>query len=99
MTGPRARAWPRPGNFAGKTKTAGVADADDVTLSSVTGDQFESIDIYKHTGVESTSLLICNIDTGTGLPFTPSGGDIVVQWDAGRIAFSNCDRSERSCWT
>lgn len=60
------------GAFSTKTKTAGVADADDVTLTSVTGDQFESIDIYKDTGTESTSLLICNIDTATGLPLTPS---------------------------
>lgn len=71
------------GAFAGKTVTNGVADADDVTVTSVTGDQFESIDIYKHTGVESTSRLICNIDTATGLPATPSGGDIVVRWDSG----------------
>jgi hypothetical protein len=71
------------GNFASKTLTAGVADAADVTVSTVTGDQFESIDIFKDTGVAANDLLICNIDTATGLPFTPSGGDIEVQWDAG----------------
>lgn len=71
------------GNFSTKTKTAGVADADDVTVTSVTGDQFESIDIFKDTGVEGTSLLICNIDSATGLPLTPNGGNITVQWDSG----------------
>lgn len=71
------------GSFGTKTTTAGVADAADVTVATVTGDPFESIDIYYHTGVESTSLLICNIDTATGLPFTPSGGNIDVVWDAG----------------
>jgi hypothetical protein len=71
------------GNFANKAIAAGVADADDITVSTVTGDQFESIDIFKHTGTSSTDLLIANIDTATGLPFTPSGGDIEVQWDAG----------------
>lgn len=71
------------GNFANKTKEAGVADADDVTVATVVGDQFESLTIYKDTGVEATSLLICNIDTATGLPCTPNGGDIIVQWDAG----------------
>lgn len=71
------------GNFSTKTKTAGVADADDVTVSTVTGDQFESIDIFKDTGVEGTSLLICNIDSATGLPLTPNGGNITVQWDSG----------------
>lgn len=71
------------GSFASKTKAAGVADADDVTVATVSGDQFESIDIYEHTGTESTSSMICNIDTATGLPATPSGGDITVRWDAG----------------
>jgi len=71
------------GAFTSKTITAGVFDAADVTLSTVTGDQSESIDIYKHTGVDATALLICNIDTATGLPVTPNGGDIVIQWDSG----------------
>lgn len=71
------------GNFASKTTTAGVADAADVTLTSVTGDQFESIDIYQDTGVEATSLLIANIDTATGLPLTPDGGNVTVTWDSG----------------
>jgi hypothetical protein len=71
------------GAFASKTVTAGVADAADVTLSTVTGDPSESIDIYQHTGTESTSRLICNIDTATGLPVTPNGGDITIQWDSG----------------
>lgn len=71
------------GALAGKTVTNGVADANDVTLSAVTGDPSESIDAYKYTGTESTSRLICNIDTATGLPVTPNGGDITVQWDGG----------------
>ena len=71
------------GAFASKTTTAGVADAADVTLSTVTGDQSESIDIYKDTGTESTSYLIANINSATGLPVTPNGGDIIVQWDNG----------------
>ena len=73
--------------FGSKITTAGVADAADVTLTSVTGDVSESIDIYQHTGTESTSLLIANIDTATGLPVTPNGGNITIV--AGR------DRLER----
>ena len=69
--------------FGSKTVTAGVADAADVTVSTVTGDQFESIDIYYHTGTENTSRLIANIDTATGLPCTPNGGNITVAWDSG----------------
>jgi len=71
------------GAFGTKTTTAGVADAADVTLTSVTGDVSESIDLYQHTGTEATSLLIANIDTATGLPVTPNGGNITVQWDSG----------------
>lgn len=66
--------------FASKTKTLGVADAADVTLSAVTGDQSEAIIIYQHTGTEGTSHLIAYIEDGTGLPVTPNGGDILVSW-------------------
>lgn len=71
------------GNLASKTVTAGVADAADVTFSAVTGDVSESIDMYQDTGTEATSRLILNIDTATGLPVTPNGGDITVTWDSG----------------
>lgn len=73
------------GNLASKTTTAGVADAADVTFSTVSGDQSEALVIYKDTGVEGTSPLIAYIDTATGLPITPGGGDIVVQWNASGI--------------
>lgn len=69
--------------LASKTVTAGVADAADKTWSAVSGDPCEEIVGYKNTGVESTSRLIFNIDTATGLPVTPSGGDIQVIWDSG----------------
>lgn len=71
------------GALTGKSSTAGVADAADVTFSSVTGDISEALVIYKHTGTESTSLLIAYIDTATGLPVTPNGGNITVAWDNG----------------
>lgn len=64
-----------------KTTDAGVFDAADVTFTAVTGDVSEALVVYKHTGVEGTSPLIAYIDTGTGLPVTPNGGDITVQWD------------------
>jgi hypothetical protein len=71
------------GAMAGKTSTAGVADANDVTLSSVTGDPSEALVIYKHTGNEATANLIAYIDTATGLPVTPNGADITIVWDNG----------------
>ena len=70
------------GNLASKTTTDGVADAADVTFSSVTGNQSEFIVVYQDTGTPSTSRLIALVDTATGLPVTPNGGDIVVQWDS-----------------
>jgi len=70
------------GALTGKTVAAGVADAADVTFSAVTGDPSEALVIYKHTGTESTSRLIAYIDDATGLPVTPNGGDITVQWDS-----------------
>ncbi len=70
-------------NLTGKTSTDGVADADDVTFTSVTGDQSEALVIYQDTGTESTSKLIAYIDTATGLPVTPGGGNITVTWSNG----------------
>ena len=66
-----------------KTVTDGVADAANITATAVTGDPFESLNIYKDTGVEATSRLIAYIDAATGLPCTPNSGDITVQWDDG----------------
>lgn len=69
--------------LSGKTATLGVADANDVTFTAVTGDPSEAVVIYRHTGTESTSQLIAYIDTATGLPATPNGNDIVLTWDGG----------------
>jgi len=71
------------GNFATKTSAIGVADAADVTYTAVSGATVEQIAIYKDTGVATTSPLIALIDTATGLPFTPNGGDVTVSWDNG----------------
>lgn len=70
------------GALASKTVTDGVFDAADVTLAAVTGDQFEYIVLYQHTGAES-ALLIALLDTATGLPCTPNGSDITIQWSSG----------------
>lgn len=69
------------GALASKTVTAGVADAADVTLVAVSGASVEAIVIYKDTGVESSSRLIAYIDSSGGLPFTPNGSDVTIQWD------------------
>ena len=71
------------GALSGKSATGGVADAADVTFSAVSGSSVEAIILFKDTGVAATSRLIAYIDTGTGLPVTPNGGDITVAWDNG----------------
>lgn len=71
------------GAFTTKTVTDGVADMDDVTFTAVSGATVESMSSYKDTGVASTSRLIAYVDTATGLPFTPSGGDVVFRVDSG----------------
>lgn len=55
---------------------AGVFDHADATWTSVTGASCESLDYYKDSGTASTSPLIANIDSATGLPVTPNGGNI-----------------------
>ena len=72
--------------LSGMTMVNGLFDANDVTFVGVTGDQSEALIIWKDTGVEATSRLICYLDTGvTGLPITPSGGDIAIAWNASGI--------------
>jgi hypothetical protein len=71
------------GNLASKTSTDGVFDAADVIVPTVSGASVESLTLYEDTGTESTSNLMCNIDSATGLPLTPNGADVTVQWDAG----------------
>lgn len=67
-----------------KATTGGAADAADVTFPSVGGSaSVGAIGLYVDTGTEATSPLLAYIDTATGLPLTPNGGDIIVVWDNG----------------
>ncbi len=74
-----------------KTIAAGVADAADVLFAAVpTGTAIPHIIIYQASaptgGAELAATgqrLIAFIDTATGLPVTPNGGDIGIAWDNG----------------
>ena len=70
-----------------KTYVAGVFDGADCTFPAVTGVTCEAIVLYrKNTGANTTWRLIAYIDTGvTGLPVTPGGEDITIQWHASGI--------------
>jgi hypothetical protein len=69
--------------FAAKTVVDGVGDAEDVTLPAVSGASIESLTVYQDTGNPATSRLIVFVDVAPGLPYTPTGGDILVRWDSG----------------
>lgn len=69
------------GNLASKSVTLGVADAADVTFTSVSGAQSEYLVSVKDTGgADTTNPLIFKIDSYTGLPVTPNGANITIQW-------------------
>jgi hypothetical protein len=82
------------GGTAGPTSAVpdyGVFDASDITFGSVanpTGTAtYEAVVCYKETGgAESGKILVFYYDTATsGLPVTPNGGDITVQWAEGNF--------------
>ena len=68
-----------------KTVAAGVADCDDITWAAVAGGSGDvgAIVFYKDTGSAATSPLIAYLDTVTGVPFTPSGADVILAIDNG----------------
>lgn len=69
--------------LTGKSTTGGAADANDCTFLAVSGATIGAIILYVDTGTAGTSPLLAYIDTATGLPITPNGGDIIVTWDNG----------------
>ena len=76
-------------NLASKTLGVvgvGVFDALDVTFTTLSGDQAEQLLLFKNTGSDATSILIACWDTFTsGMPITPNGGDVTVQWNISGI--------------
>lgn len=72
-------------NLVSKTITSGVFDASDVTFETVTGANCEALVLF-HQDTQAgnaSSRLIAYIDTATGLPILPNGGDITVRFSAG----------------
>ena len=67
------------------TVTNGTFDAADATFTAVSGNSVEELIIFKDTGTPTTSPLLVSFDTATGLPVTPNGGDIVIQWNGSGI--------------
>lgn len=80
-----------PQTLGTKTYTGGVFDAADITFTAVgTTSSTAYILIYQASAVTggsdvaaSSQRVVALIDTATGLPVTPNGGDIAVAWDNG----------------
>lgn len=72
-----------PQTLGSKTITDGLFDAADATFTAVTGSTCTALVIYKDTGSDATSPLIAYLDTATGLPVVPNGGNITIAWDNG----------------
>jgi hypothetical protein len=72
-------------SLGNKTATSGIADGDDVLFTGVSGPTVGAILIFKSTPTDNASdwPLIAYLDTATGLPVGPNGGDLTAQWDAG----------------
>jgi hypothetical protein len=73
------------GALASKTFTNGVFDAADYSFTAVTGANAEAIVYFVDTGNPATDALICYVDSGTGLPVLPNGGDINITINASGI--------------
>jgi len=78
-------------NFANKAVTGAIATTDPITLTGIAASQAAvAIVVYRDTGVEATSPLICYIDTATGLPFTTSGANISITFTSGVFSWIGC---------
>lgn len=72
----------RSGALAGKTVTDGIFDANDITLTAVSGAAFGHVLSFKDTGSDATSRLTAIFDVST---FTPTGGDVTAVWNPSGI--------------
>ncbi len=68
-----------------KTFINGVFDAADLNFVGVSGSSVEALILAISTGTDSTSRLVAYLDSATNLPFTPTGVDQPVTFDAAGI--------------
>jgi len=76
-----------PQTLGSKTSTLGNAMGGDLAFPTVgpSGTSITGYVFYRDTGTESTSPLICYIDTATGLPLLANGGTVNIQFTGTRI--------------
>lgn len=77
------------GTLNTKTFVDGTFKADNVQFTGLSNGSVsvEAIVIYVDDGLaDSSSRLVAFLDTSiTGIPFTPSGSDVTIQWNASGI--------------
>jgi len=56
--------------------TSAVFDCNDPTFSTVSGGEVTCVIVWKEDG--AVKLPIAYIDSGSGLPFTPTGGNVII---------------------
>jgi hypothetical protein len=72
------------GALQNTTTASGVFDADDITISAVSGATTEAVVIYCHDGgSDAARRLIAYVDSGTGINLTPNGSDVDVVFNSG----------------
>ena len=69
--------------LTGRTALNGAADADDLTFPAATGAVCTAMLLVKDGGTALQSKLIAYVDYALGLPYTPEGKVVEVQWDDG----------------
>lgn len=77
--------------LSGKAVASGALTASSVVWPTVAisgSRKGDAIILYVDTGTPSTSKLIGYIDTATGLPATPTGQDITLNWSSSVLALS-----------
>lgn len=62
--------------------TTGAISADNTTITDTSATACAALVIYKQGASAAASPLICYINAGTGLPFTPNG-NVLITWDTG----------------
>lgn len=69
----------RSGALSGKTVALGVFDANDITITAVSGSAFTHVILYKDSGADASSPLVAIFDVSS---FTPNGSDVNVVFNA-----------------
>lgn len=73
-------------NLLGLANLLGVLSADNYLFSALTGSTVTQAWLYLDTGTPSTSTLLVYINQGIGLPLSPDGSDVEVEWMPAGIA-------------